>query len=53
MNLRSYIPDRLSYSAKLFLMVSIINGVANGVFGVIIQIYISMDKKPDFLLYYK
>ena len=38
-DLRSYIPDRLSTPAKLFLMVSVLNGVANGVFGVIIQLY--------------
>ena len=38
-NLRSYIPDRLSSPAKLFLMVNVLNGIANGVFGVIIQLY--------------
>jgi len=38
-DLRSYIPDRLSTPAKLFLLVSVLNGVANGVFGVIIQLY--------------
>ena len=38
-SLRSYIPDRLSTPAKLFLMVNVLNGIANGVFGVIIQLY--------------
>ena len=40
MDLRSIVPDRVSTSAKLFLSGMILNGIGNGVFNVILQLYL-------------
>jgi len=37
--LQSFIPDKISTPAKYFFLVSILNGIGNGIFGVIIQLY--------------
>lgn len=38
-DLRSYVPETIPRSAKFFILASAINGVANGIFNVIIQLY--------------
>ena len=37
--LQSFIPEKISTTAKYFFLISILNGVGNGIFGVIIQLY--------------
>lgn len=41
MNLSSFAPERLSTPSKLFLVGVIFNGIGNGVFNVVIQLYLS------------
>ncbi|MGD2142744.1 MAG: hypothetical protein PVH79_04615, partial [Candidatus Bathyarchaeota archaeon] len=39
MNLRTIVPERVSNQAKLFLTAAVLNGVGNGIFGVVMQLY--------------
>lgn len=41
MNLSSFAPERLSTPSKLFLVGAIFNGIGNGVFNVVVQLYLS------------
>jgi MFS family permease len=40
LNLRSIVPDKVSLPAKLFLIGMIFNGLGNGVFNVVLQLYL-------------
>jgi DHA1 family multidrug resistance protein-like MFS transporter len=41
MDLKSFVPDRVSIPAKLFLSATLLNGFANGIFNVIGQLYLT------------
>jgi MFS family permease len=41
LNLSSFAPERLSTPSKLFLVGAIFNGIGNGVFNVVVQLYLS------------
>jgi len=41
MDLRSYVPDRISAQAKVFLSASILNGLGNGMVNVVFQLYLA------------
>jgi len=40
MDLKSYIPERVSTNAKMFLLASALNGVGNGMINVVFQLYL-------------
>lgn len=40
LSLRSIVPDRVSTPAKYFLFAGVLNGFGNGIFGVVIQLYL-------------
>ncbi len=40
MSLKSFMPDRIPTSAKLFLIASVLNGIGNGMFNVVGQLYL-------------
>ena len=40
MDLSAYVPERIPHSARYFLVASALNGLGNGVFGVVIQLYL-------------
>jgi len=56
LDLSAFVPDRISKPAKYFLVANILNGLGNGVFGVVIQLYLmtlgfgSMDLSSTFMM---
>ncbi len=56
LDLSAFVPDRVSKPAKYFLVASVLNGLGNGVFGVVIQLYLmtlgfgSMDLGSIFMM---
>ncbi|TRO47105.1 MFS transporter, partial [Candidatus Bathyarchaeota archaeon] len=56
LDLSAFVPDRISKPAKYFLAANVLNGLGNGVFGVVIQLYLmtlgfgSMDLGSIFMM---